>query len=262
MTALVAATAAVFLLFGLVVGSFLTVVVARMPQGESIVRPRSRCPGCGSGIRPRDNIPVLSWLLRKGKCRDCNERISIRYPLTEVANAALWVAAFLQFRDELYVALVVSCFFSVLLAISLIDVERKVIPNRIIYPAVPVFAVALVVGELLGDDVDLWRALVGFAAYGGALLVINLVYPRGMGMGDVKLAAFIGLVLGSFGLGLVAVATALGVLLGGLGGVLAMAFGSKGRKSAIPFGPFMASGAVLSVFFGAEIADWYLGTLS
>lgn len=262
MTALVAATAMVFLLFGLVVGSFLTVVVARLPEGESIVKPRSRCPGCGESIKAHDNIPVLSWVLLTGKCRRCGERISARYPLTELANAALWVAASLKFQDDLYLALVVACFFSVLLVVSLIDLERKIIPNKIIYPAVPVFAVALVAGDLLGYDVDLLRAAIGFATYGGSLLLINLVYPRGMGMGDVKLAALIGLVLGSFGLDLVAVAAALGVLLGGLGGILAMALGGKGRKSAIPFGPFLAAGAVLSVFFGAQIADWYLGTLS
>ena len=251
-----------FLLFGAVIGSFLTVVVARVPKGGSLMRPRSHCPSCGAQIRARDNVPVVSWLLLRGRCRDCGGAISSRYPLTEFANAGLWVAAFLRFGDELYLALVVACFFSVLLAVSLIDLEHKVIPNRIIYPALPAFAVVLVVGKLLGYDVDLVRSAIGFAAYGGALLVIALVYPRGMGMGDVKLTALIGLVLGAFGLDLVAVAAALGVLLGGVGGILAMTVGGKGRKSAIPFGPFLAAGAVLSVFFGVQIADWYLGTLS
>ena len=253
------AIACVALLTGLVIGSFLTVVVSRVPEGESIVRPRSRCPGCGKQIRAFDNIPVLSWILLRGKCRDCGEPISARYPLTELGNALLWTAAFLKFQDSLYIALVAACFFSVLLAVSLIDVERKIIPNRIVYPAVPALTVALVAGKILGNDIDLATAAIGFGAYGGLLLLVALVYPKGMGMGDVKLAALIGLVLGAFGLDLVVVAAALGVLLGGLGGILAMTVGSKGRKSAIPFGPFMASGAVLSVFFGAQIADRYLG---
>lgn len=255
------AEAVVFLLFGLVVGSFLTVVVYRVPRHESLVHPRSRCPGCGQQIHAVDNIPVVSWVLMRGKCRSCGEPISARYPLTELANAALWAAAALRFQDSLYLALVTACFFSVLLAVSLIDLEHKIIPNAIIYPAVPVFAALLVVGKLLGEDVDLVRAAIGLAAYGGVLGVIAFVYPRGMGMGDVKLVAFIGLVLGAFGLDLVAVAAALGVLLGGVGGILAMAVGGKGRKSAIPFGPFLAAGAVLSVFLGAQIADRYLELL-
>jgi len=251
--------AVVFFLFGLVVGSFLTVVVYRVPRKESVVSPRSRCPGCGRQIAAYDNIPVLSWVLLRGRCRHCSAQISPRYPLTELANGLLWLAASLRFGDELFVAVIMACFFSVLLAVSLIDAEHRIIPNAILYPAVPVFAVLLVAGRLLEAPVDLFGAAVGLLAFGGGMLLVAVIYPKGMGIGDVKLAGFLGLVLGSLGLELVAVAAFLGFMLGAVGGAALMAFAGKGRKTVVPFGPFLAAGAGASVFVGAQIADWYGG---
>lgn len=248
-------------LFGLVIGSFLTVVVYRVPRKESLVRPRSRCPVCGTQIKAMDNIPVVSWVIRGGKCRACGARISVRYPLTELTNGLLWAAAALKFDEQLLVALTVAVFFSVLLAVSLIDLEHKIIPNRILYPAAPLLAAMVVVGAVAGEGLSLAHAAVGLLAYGGGLLLVALIYPKGMGMGDVKLVALIGLVLGALGLRLVVVSAVLGFFLGGVGGVLAMALGGKGRKSQMPFGPFLAGGALLSVFLGARIAEWYLGLL-
>ena len=251
-----------FALFGLVVGSFLTVVVYRVPRNESVVAPRSRCPSCGALIRALDNIPVASWTFLRGKCRVCKAPSAVRYPLTELANGALWVAAAVKYGDDIYTAVVVAAFFSLLLTVSLIDLEHRIIPNRIVYPAVPAFTVLLLVGGLgLGRDYSLTGAAVGFFAYGGGLVLVSLLYPRGMGMGDGKLAALVGLVLGALGAGLVAVAAILAFFLGGLGGVAAMALRKAGRKQTIPFGPFIAAGAFFSALVGAQIADWYMGLL-
>jgi len=256
---LVAAQAAVFAAFGLVVGSFLTVVVYRIPRKMSLVRPRSACPGCGMQIRSVDNIPVVSWLARRGRCRACDERISPRYPATEAATAALFVSAAIGYQDDLYLAVTMALFFAMLLAVSLVDLEHKIIPNRIVYPAAIVFPALMLLGALMGKDLSPAHEALGAVAYGGGLFLVWLVYPKGMGMGDVKLAVVIGAVLGALGLELVPVAAMLTFFLGALGGVLAVAVGTKGRKSTIPFGPFMAAGAVLAALLGAEIADWYLG---
>jgi leader peptidase (prepilin peptidase)/N-methyltransferase len=249
----------VALLFGLVFGSFLTVVVHRVPAGESIVRPRSRCPSCGTQIRSSDNIPVLSWILLRGRCRACGARIPVVYPLTELGTAALFVAAALHFED-VWVAIMMAPFCGLMLGLAVIDYRHKILPNRIVYPSLVIFPAYLVVAAIAGADVDLVRAGIGFLAYGGGLLLIAIVSPRGMGMGDVKLAALIGVVLGSLGLRYVGVAAAAGILLGGVVAIGALLAGA-GRKRAIPFGPFLAAGAVIAAFWGAGLASLYLNRL-
>lgn len=250
------------LLFGLTIGSFVTVVVYRVPRHESLVSPRSRCPGCGEMVRPRDNIPVVSWVLLRGRCRYCDRRISVRYPLTELANGALWVGAFALFTDELLVALIFACFSSVLLAVSLIDLERHIIPNAIVYPSLVVFGVAVALGAALGMGLDLLSGAIGLLAYGGGLLLIVLVYPKGMGMGDVKLAGLIGLVLGALGLEFVLIAWFLAILVGGIVGIGTMLISGGDGKTAIPFGPSLAVGAVASTALAPQIWGWYSGMLS
>ena len=215
---------------GLAIGSFMTVVAERVPTGASVVRPRSRCPKCDAPIRNRDNIPVLSWLLLRGRCRDCGARIAVRYPL-----------------------------LGLMPVITVIDLERRIIPNKLMYPALVVAPVYLVIARLGGAPLDLVRAAIGFAAFGGVLFVVAAV-SRGMGMGDVKLAALIGLVLGALSLGQVAVAAGAAVVLGALGAVVALARGA-GRKGAIPFGPFLAAGAVVGALWGPSIAAWYQRTM-
>jgi leader peptidase (prepilin peptidase) / N-methyltransferase len=244
-------------LFGLAIGSFMTVVAARVPAGESVVAPRSRCPRCGATIRNRDNIPVVSWMLLHGRCRDCGERIPARYPILELSTAILMAAPFLVY-ESVWIACAVSALLALMPVISVIDLERRIIPNRIVYPALIAFPVYLVVADLFGAPVDLVRMAIGFAAYGGILFVVALV-SRGMGMGDVKLAALIGLVLGALSLGQVAVAAGAAIVLGALGAVVALARGA-GRKGAIPFGPFLAAGAVVAAIWGPQIADWYQRT--
>jgi leader peptidase (prepilin peptidase)/N-methyltransferase len=246
--------------YGLVIGSFLTVVVHRVPAGESVVAPRSRCPSCGAQISARDNVPVVSWLLLRGRCRSCGARIPARYPALEVTTAALFVAAAIRF-DDVWLLILSSTFLALLLALSLIDIGHKILPNRLVYPALIAFPVFLVIARFAGASIGLVDAAIGFLAYGGAMLVVALISPRGMGMGDVKLAALIGLVVGAIDLPSVAVAAGLAILLGGVGAAVALAAG-KGRKSAVPFGPFLAAGAALALFVGPAIADAYVRSLS
>lgn len=251
---------ALFLPLGLAFGSFLTVVVHRVPAGESIVRPRSRCPACGTQIRAVDNVPVVSWVLLSGRCRACGARISAVYPLVELGTGALFVATALRHPDP-WRSVLLAPFLGVLLALSVIDARTKKLPNRIVYPALVLAAVYLLVAGVAGAPVDVAAAGIGLLAYGGGLLVVALVSPRGMGMGDVKLAALIGLVLGALGLRYVAVAAGLGILLGGVGAVAALLAGAS-RKQAVPFGPFLAAGAALAVFLAPAVADLYLGLLT
>jgi leader peptidase (prepilin peptidase) / N-methyltransferase len=247
--------ALVALPFGLVIGSFMTVAVHRLPRGESLVAPRSRCPACGSAIEPRDNVPVVSWILLRGRCRRCGAPISIEYPLLELATAGLVVLAAVRHPDPWRAGLVAGL-LSMMPAIALIDLRHRIIPNRLTYPALLLFPVVILVAWLVAGSVDPLDALIGLGLFGGVLFVIAVI-SRGMGMGDVKLAALIGLVLGSLGLRYVGVAAGAAIVLGGLGGVVALAMG-RGRKSAIPFGPYLAAGAVVAGLWGDGIADWYL----
>jgi leader peptidase (prepilin peptidase)/N-methyltransferase len=251
---------AIALPLGLAFGSFFTVAIHRVPAGESVVAPRSRCPECRTPIAGRDNVPVLSWLLLRGRCRACGSRIPGVYPLMEAATGALFVAAALRFED-VWVAVMIAPFLGLLLALSVIDIRYKIIPNRLIYPALLAFAAYIAVGALAGGGLDVLDAVIGFFAYGGAILLVAIASPRGMGMGDVKLAALIGLVLGAVDLWSVAVAAGAGILLGGLAAVGALLAG-KGRKSTLPFGPFLAAGAAIGAFLGPQLAAAYLRALT
>ncbi len=251
--------ALVFVLFGLAVGSFLTVVIHRVPRGDALVGGRSRCPACGATISARDNVPVVSYVRLRGRCRNCRAKISPKYPLVELAVAALFLAAGVAFAD-VYVAGVIAVFLGLLLALAIIDVEHRRIPNAVVYPSLVIFAVAVVFGAILGRDVNVLGAGVGFLAFGGGVLVVALIAPNGMGMGDVKLAALIGLVLGTQGLAFVGVAAGLGIVAGGVGGLAALAMG-RSRKATIPFGPYHVIGAIGAAFWAGPIARAYLSLL-
>jgi leader peptidase (prepilin peptidase) / N-methyltransferase len=245
-------------LLGLLVGSFLNVVVHRVPRRESVISPRSRCPRCQTALADRDNVPIVSWLLLRGRCRACQAPISPRYPAVEGVTAVLFALVALRIGPD-WVLPGYLLFFAVLLAVALIDLEHYLVPNRIVFPtlaaSVPLLAlVALVQGEWgrLGS------ALVGALAASAALLVINLVHPRGMGMGDVKLALILGLFLGWIDLAHVALGMFLGFLLGAIGGVLLIALRVKGRRDHVPFAPFLAGGALLAVLMGDAFLGWYL----
>jgi leader peptidase (prepilin peptidase) / N-methyltransferase len=236
---------------GAVFGSFLNVVAYRLPRHESLVKPASRCPSCGTPVKPYDNVPILSWLLLRGRCRSCAAPISPRYPLVEALTAALCVGAVLAHHSAASIALSVLLILLVVPA-ALIDLEHRIIPNRITGPGA---VLAVAVGLALDPSGEPGRLLAGACA-GGFLLLAVLAYPGGMGMGDAKLAGMMGLFLGA------AVAPAL--LVGLLSGVLAGAFviarkGVRaGRKTAVPFGPFLALGALVAVFLGHQLVDLYV----
>jgi leader peptidase (prepilin peptidase)/N-methyltransferase len=241
---------------GLAFGSFLTVVTHRVPKGESLIAPRSRCPVCGPRLRNADNIPIVSWLLLRGRCRSCGARISPMYPLTEIATGGLFAAVALTF-DRVWVSVMIAPFLGLMVALAIIDIRHRIIPNRLVYPSLLAFGGYILIGGLAGGGLDVIRAAIGMLAYGGALLVVAFISPRGLGMGDVKLAALIGLVLGSVGLRYVTVAAAAGILLGGVGAIVALIAGAS-RKNAIPFGPFLAAGALVAAFLAPQISSVYL----
>lgn len=248
-------------LLGLVFGSFANVVIARVPDGRSLVRPRSACPGCGAMVRGRDNVPVLSWLALRGRCRDCGMAISVRYPLIEVGSAALFVAMAARFGFDW--ALPAYWLFAwTLLCLTAIDLEHYRIPNRLTYPLTPVLAVLLVAAALVGGqpEVALRTVLGGLAAF-GALLVLALISPRGMGLGDVKLAAFLGLGLGYLGWGHVALGFFVAFLLGGFTATVLLVLQLRDRKGHIPFGPWLAAGSVVAVLVGEPVIDAYLSLM-
>ncbi|MFP5377618.1 MAG: prepilin peptidase [Acidimicrobiia bacterium] len=254
MTALLVSACAVL---GLVVGSFLNVVIARVPKKESVVHPRSRCPGCGAAIAPRDNVPVLSWLALRGRCRSCGERISARYPLVEITTAVLFALTALRLGvDPALPAFLV--FVAALVAITPIDLELRIVPNRIVYPtlfvSVPLLLLAAAVD---GDWASAREAAIGGVAAFAMFFVLWYVSPRGMGYGDVRLSGVIGMFLGWLGLWEVALGLFLAFLSASVIGVGLMAAGRKGRKDAIPFGPFLALGAVVAVLAGDPLLRWY-----
>lgn len=236
---------------GAVFGSFLNVVVYRLPRRESLVRPASRCTTCGAPIRPYDNIPVLSWLLLRGRCRYCSAPISVRYPLVEALTGALCVAAVLAGGGSAQVALHVTLIL-LLVPISAIDLEHRIIPNKLTALGA---VLALGLGVALDPSGEPERLIAGAAA-GGALLLAALAYPGGMGIGDVKLAAVLGLYLGRDVAPALLVALLAGVLVGAV--VIARKGATQGRKTALPFGPFLALGAVVAVFAGGPLVAWYV----
>jgi leader peptidase (prepilin peptidase)/N-methyltransferase len=251
MTAPVGALLATIL--GAVFGSFLNVVAHRVPRGESINKPRSRCPSCGTQIRAIDNVPVLSWLALRGRCRGCSEPISVRYPLVEAGTAALCAIVVLVHGVSAD-ALIGIVLVLLLVPITLIDLDTQRIPN-VLTAIGAVAAVGLVAG--LRTD-ELPEHLIAGAAAGMFLLLAVLAYPSGMGVGDVKLAAVLGLFLGREVAPAMLVALLAGTIVGGM--VMARLGVEKGRKTAIPFGPFLALGGVVGLLVGGVIVDWYAAT--
>ena len=255
------ATAVLCGLLGLLIGSFLNVVVWRVPRGESVVSPPSACPGCGHAIRPRDNVPVVSWLVLRGRCRDCGATISARYPLVELATGALF--ALTAWRVGPTWALPAYLYLAAIaVALTLIDIDVRRLPNSIVLPSYVVAALLLLLpAAATGDWQAYLRALLGAAVLFAGYFALAFAYPAGMGFGDVKLAGVLGLYLGWLGWGELAVGAFLGFLLGGVWGVALLLARRAGRKSAIPFGPFMLGGALLAVFVGEAVSHAYVDVL-
>jgi leader peptidase (prepilin peptidase)/N-methyltransferase len=241
----------VVVLLGLAIGSFLNVCIDRLPEGQSIVRPRSHCPTCKTILAARDLMPVLSYLLLRGRCRYCSAPIPPRVLLVEAGTGLLFLLLWSRYGMSPHFAFValVACVFIVVLVI---DVEHRLIPNQVIYPAIGAAFVAtpLVTGVVLPQV--LWGGAVGLAL----LSLIVLVYPQGIGLGDVKLAAFIGLVAG---FPLVLLALFLSFVLGGGVGAAALLARRVGMKDALPFAPFLAMGGMVALLYGEEILRWYPG---
>jgi leader peptidase (prepilin peptidase)/N-methyltransferase len=237
-------------LVGLLIGSFLNVVIHRLPRGESLNRPGSRCPSCEAPVQPYDNVPVFSWLVLRGRCRNCGAAISPRYPIVEALTAAAFVGAALTrgVDDDLAVWLP---FVAMLIAVAGIDLDHRIIPNKILLPAAVWGLAATIVFR--PDNID--DSLIAGGIAFGALLLTALVYPAGMGMGDVKLAGVMGIYLGSG----VAPAMLAGFLAGSVVGLLIIAReGREARKKGVPFGPFLAVGGLIGVFAGPELVDAYV----
>lgn len=280
-------TIAVCAAVGLIVGSFLNVVIARVPEGESIVRPASRCPRCGTPIAPRDNVPVISWLVLRGRARCCGGRISVRYPLVELATGAafavvaawattLWTPSLLgeapaaAAADSLQPlawngALAPLPAFLYLaaasVALAVIDLDTYRLPFWIVVPSW--WAAGVLLGGaalLLGHPAAVGRMLAGGVALWGLYRLLHAVYPAGMGYGDVRLAGLLGMYLAWLDWGALVTGAFLGFLVGGLGGVGVLIARQSGLKTQIPYGPYMIIGAWIGIFWGQSIASAYLRT--
>ncbi len=269
MTLFIAAIAGVF---GLLIGSFLNVVIYRVPIGMSVVRPASACPNCGSGIHAYDNVPVVAWLALRGRCRSCSAPISARYPLVELGTGVFFFLVSLPIATQLAgvqptvneiasgLALVAFLYLAAIsIALSFIDIEHHRLPNAIVLPAYAVGIILLATScILIGDYAALLRAGIGMAALGLAYLTLALLWKGSMGLGDVKLAGVLGLYLGYTGWGALAVGSIGAFLLGGIFGLVLILLHKTTRKSGIPFGPWMVLGAWVGILFGNLIWADYL----
>ena len=249
---------------GLLVGSFLNVAIYRVPRHESVVSPGSHCPSCGRPIRGRHNIPVIGWLMLRGTCADCHAPISARYPAVEAATGLAfalltwWAAS----RGEAAAAPAWCYLAAVGIALAAIDLETHRLPNVIVLPSYPVLAALLTFAALVeGQPGNLLRAATGMIALAAFFLLVVLVYPKGMGWGDVKLAGLLGLATGYESWGALVIGSFAGFALGAVVGVIVIATGRGTRKTAVPFGPFMIIGAFVGLLAGDAIAAWYLGLI-
>lgn len=237
-------------LFGSVIGSFLNVCICRIPKKESIVFPPSHCPACNKKIKPYDNIPIISYILLKGRCRECRGKIAFQYPLVEFLNAAGYVVMIWEFGVGIN-AVIYALLFSALIVVTFIDLEHQIIPDRITLPGI-------LIGFILGAavlPVGWLNSLIGLFLGGGLFYLVAVASRGGMGGGDIKLIAMIGAFLGWKH---TLLTIFLGALAGSIVGLSLMIFKGKGRKHPVPFGPFLALGAVASLLWGSDIINWYI----
>lgn len=245
-------------LLGLAIGSFLNVVVHRVPRGESVVSPPSHCPSCHTPIRTRHNVPVLGWLVLRGRCADCAEPVSIRYPLVEAGTAVAFAATGFRFAEEPRLLAAYLVFVALGIALALIDLDVRRLPDVLVLPAYPVLAALLAIG---GDGHALLRAAAAGASLAAFFLLVALLAPGSMGFGDVKLAGVVGGVLGYLSWGALLIGSFLGFVLGSIIGIALIASKKADRKTAVPFGPFMLLGAFATVLGASELGEAYLRSL-
>lgn len=253
----------IFFIFGLIVGSFLNVCIHRLPRNISIIRPSSACPSCNTPIKPWDNIPILSYILLRGRCRKCGERISLRYPAVELLNGLFYIAVLNYFGLGWHLPFIFA-FVSAMIVITFIDLDFQIIPDVITLPGI---VIGLLSSSFLLPDpfsiqhsdfrltvVGFKSSLIGFLLGGGLYYLIAVLSRGGMGGGDIKMMAMVGAFIGWKA---VLLTTLIGSLTGSIVGIFLMAFKGKGRKTKIPFGPFLALGAIITLFWGGKILDWY-----
>lgn len=241
-------------LLGFLIGSFLNVVIYRVPLGESIVSPGSHCPDCGHALRAWELIPVLSFIIQKGQCRDCQAPISWRYPAVEILTGILFfLIAFLSLYAEIHSARLVLnlVFVAVLIVLAFIDIDTFLLPDLL---TLPLLVLGLLGAFLIPGTPTGWESVLSALGAGGLFWIIALVYPQGMGLGDVKLVAAMGAFLGFHSIFL---AVFVGSLIGALVGILFLTLGKKDFRQQIPFGPYLALGAILTLLWGTQILDWY-----
>ena len=256
MTAVVAVVCG---LFGLVIGSFLNVVIWRVPRKESVSVPASHCPNCDAPLAPYENIPVASWVALRGRCRHCQAPISARYPAVELLTAVLFVLVGVRFSDA-WVLPAYLVFTAGLVALSLIDLEHFLLPNRVLYPTGFIAIPLLLVGSLIdGEPSSFVRALLGGCAAFAVFFLIHTISPRGLAFGDVRLSFLLGVFLGYLSWWHVAFGLFAGFAFGAVVGGALIAFGRHARKQRIPFGPFLAAGALTIILVGQPLIDWYRG---
>jgi leader peptidase (prepilin peptidase)/N-methyltransferase len=248
-------------IFGLAIGSFLNVVIYRVPAGQSLIAPGSHCPRCGAPVRNRHNVPVVGWLMLRGRCADCAAPISVRYPLVELFTAVAFVAVGVRLAalDRLSGLPAWLYFTSIAIALAAIDLDCHRLPNAIVLPSYPVLALLLAGTALWQRDYPpLLRAAIGSVALFGGYFALALAYPKGMGFGDVKLAGLIGAMLGWLSWSALLVGAFAAFLLGGVAGIAVIASRRGTGKTALPFGPFMLAGAALALYLAQPLADGYL----
>jgi leader peptidase (prepilin peptidase)/N-methyltransferase len=256
------AAAAVFLgVFGLLVGSFANVVIYRVPAGRSIVKPPSGCMSCGTRVRSFDNVPVISWLVLRGHCRACKAPVSPRYPAIEALVGLIFALIGLRFGVS-WTGVGEAALAGGLVALAFIDLDHLLLPRKVVYATLTIVAVVLVAGTVSGDQ---WHRLL-IAAISAVVpwavfFAINFIAPKALGFGDVRLALLIGFGLGWLGAAYAFLGFILASVLGSLVGVTLIALGKAGRRTQVPFGTFLAAGAVLSVLAGAPVVNWYLSTM-
>jgi len=247
--------------FGLLVGSFLNVVIHRVPRGESLIRPPSHCPACGARVRERHNVPVIGWLVLRGRCADCRAPISVRYPAVELTTGLVFagLVAWLIGHDLDSAAPAMLYFAAAGIALALIDVDCRRLPNAIVLPSYPVLAVLLAGSAWWRHDWwSLARAGIGGLVLFGFFLAVAVLFPAGMGFGDVRLAGVIGGVLGYLSWPTLVIGAFGGFVLGAVVGVVVLATGKGGRRTALPFGPFMVLAALAAIVVAGPIANIYL----
>lgn len=249
-------------LLGLLIGSFLNVVIHRVPRGESLVRPPSHCPNCGADIKARHNVPVVGWLVLRGRCAECRAPISVRYPLVELGTGLVFAGLAAQLGHQPWALPAYLYFAAIGIALALIDIDLRRLPNAIVLPSYPVLAVLLALAAFLEHDWwALVRAVIGGAALFAFYFVLAMAYPAGMGFGDVRLAGLIGAVLAYQSWSALIIGAFGGFVLGAVVGIAVIASRKGDRKTALPFGPFMIAAALAAIFVATPIADAYRSLL-